>query len=550
MIESLEPRALLSVTPTLHSPPNSALLAIYQGAVHQRRATAALNSGVLQIIGRSNAANDIQVDLRGSRLCVRLNGHTDTFVASRVKRIEIRGGQRDDRITISQNVTPPASIWGGAGNDRIAAAGRGRDVVHGEAGDDVLVGDPRHDTLLGGCGHDKISYLNSPRPTDAAAANDQFAWDLYAKLRQQPGNVFFSPLSASVALSMAAVGARGQTLSQMMQVLHLPSQFGEQFRVLLQQLRTVAPGHPQVKLADAIWAQEGMPLQDDFVAAVADNFGSQPGSLDFTADPEGARQSINDWAADQTNQRITNLLPPGSITPRTRMVLANAIYFLGKWASEFSPEATRDGDFTLSAGAQITTPLMWQNNYYNYYDGGTFQALEIPYQGGDKSMVVLLPRQQGGLAALEQQLSAGNVAEWLRRMQSRNVNLTLPKFNITTGSMSLAQILQQLGMTDAFSGHADFSGITTAGPLQISDVIQKAYVTVAEGGTEAAAVTGVVVGVTACPVRPVSPPPIEFRADHPFVFLIRDNQTGSTLFAGRVERPEAPTADQALPAGT
>lgn len=575
-------------------------------------ASANLRGGRLVIRGATQTPNTINISQSDDVLVVDVNGQSSIFALTKVRRILVYGGRGDDTITLADSVTQCSRIYGGAGNDTITggagndtirgnggddslAGGGGADRFYGGRGADCITLHLTEDRVMGRGREDQIGYdvpqIPGQDPSGPVAPGDddntgdggdtggvpdpgvpadgddtddsgltpvvvdpahevassinEFTWDLYAQLSQQSGDIFFSALSASAALTMAAAGARGDTLTEMLQVLHLSDDPHGAFGQLLEELQSTGDGFPELRIADAIWTQQGMTLQDRFVSILTNAYKSQAATIDFEADPEAARALINDWAADQTNQRITNLLPSGSITEQTRAVLANAVYFLGNWARPFAAEATSNGEFTTESGEKILTPLMHQDSYFSYYGSDDLQVVELPYQGGKQSMVIFLPRRVDGLMALEGQLTDANVATWLGKMTYQDVALTLPKFNITTPTFSLTQALVDLGMRKAF-GDADFSGITSDEPLQISDVLQKTYITVAEKGTEAAAVTAVLVGNSSIGVW--GPEPVSFRADHPFVFAIRDNQSGSIVFSGRVEAPQAPTASQELPA--
>jgi serpin B len=272
--------------------------------------------------------------------------------------------------------------------------------------------------------------------------------------------------------------------------------------------------------------------------------------VDFKAAPDAVRLTINKWVETQTDDKIKDLLPPRSVNSATKLVLTNAIYFKGEWQTKFDKASTKDEDFHLSmtdtgatqtgsahiAAAQtVKAPLMHIEDKFGYFNGGTFQALDIPYKSGELSMIVLLPNDAAGLAALEQSMTAANVQQWLNQLRpGQKVILTLPKFKMTR-QFELAGTLEALGMTRAFQpGKADFSGMTANRDLFISAAIHKAFIDVNEEGTEAAAATALVIESMAM-ARPAVP--IVFRADHPFVFLIRDNLSGSILFMGRVADP-------------
>lgn len=258
--------------------------------------------------------------------------------------------------------------------------------------------------------------------------------------------------------------------------------------------------------------------------------------MDFVGDTENSRSTINRWVEAQTNNRIKDLLPPGTVTPLTRLVLTNAIYFKGTWQTPFNKSSTKPVEFNLSATDKIKSDMMYRSAHMLYAETDQLQAVELPYQGDRLTMIVLLPLKKEGLADVEASLSAESLTALIAKRKSAKVNLTLPKIK-TTYTASLSKTLSALGMVDAFNeGKADFSGIDGTRELSISAVIHKAFCEINEEGTEAAAATGVVmVTKSAAPVK--EPPPIEFKADHPYLYLIRDTQTGSILFLGRVADP-------------
>ena len=391
----------------------------------------------------------------------------------------------------------------------------------------------------------------SPSPsTDQAAlssSNNAFAIDLYGQLRKQDGNLFFSPESISTALAMAYAGARGSTASEMAATLHFslpPDRLHPAMGALLSNLNAAHPGY-QLRVADALWAEKDFHFLDDFLKLTKDDYAAGFHPVDFKAAPEAVRLTINQWVETQTESKIKDLLPPRSVNSTTRLVLTNAIYFKGDWQTQFDKASTKDEDFHLSmtqtVGAQtvatqtIKAPLMHIQDKFRYFNGGTFQALDIPYKSAELSMIVLLPNDAGGLPALEQSMTAANVQQWLNQLRpGQKVILTLPRFKMTR-QFELAGTLGALGMAQSFQqGRADFSGMTANRDLWISAVVHKAFIDVNEEGTEAAAATGIVMRSMAMQREQ---PPIVFRADHPFVFLIRDNVSGSILFMGRVADP-------------
>jgi len=369
-----------------------------------------------------------------------------------------------------------------------------------------------------------------------AEANTAFAIDLYAQLKKQEGNLFFSPYSISTALAMTYAGARGNTAAQMAEVLHFklePEVLHRAFGQLVADLNEQGKkGAYELAVANALWGQKGYGFLKEFLDLTRENYGAGLNEVDFAGATEAVRQRINKWAEDETRGKIKDLIPKGVLTIATRLVLTNAIYFKGNWASQFKKEATRDAPFTLLDGEKVDVPMMDQREDFGYMERETFQALELPYVGEELSMVVLLPREVDGLTALEALLTAENLSEWLPALRKRKVQVYLPKFKMTSAFES-SKALKSMGMTDAFSlALADFSGMNGGTePLSISKVIHKAFVDVNEEGTEAAAATAVVVhGGMGAPT---------FRADRPFLFLIRDNKSGSILFMGRVVNPKA-----------
>jgi serpin B len=339
---------------------------------------------------------------------------------------------------------------------------------------------------------------------------------------------------------MTRAGARGATAAEMDKTLHftlpenkLQPAFGALIREVNGDPMDAKRGY-QLSTANALWGQKGFGFKADFLKLVHDNYGAGLNEVDFKRAAEQARGEINAWVEKETRDKIKNLLQQGDLTPDTRLVLTNAIYFKGDWAGPFKKEQTKQEPFHLTADKKTDAPLMHRTGEYKYLDGGTFQALELPYSGKNLTMVVLLPKKAGGLADFEKDLTAEKVTEWVGGLREQEVIVTLPKFK-TTQRVSLAPTLSEMGVTKAFTLHADLSGMGgSPGDLLISSVIHKAFIDVNEEGTEAAAATAV--GVKSAAVR-VEPPKPVFRADHPFVFLIRDTRSGSILFLGRLADP-------------
>jgi len=374
-----------------------------------------------------------------------------------------------------------------------------------------------------------------------ASGNTAFALDLYAQVRGQSGNLFFSPYSISAALAMTYAGAQGQTETEMAEALHfgLPqSQLHAAFNHLDLELESRAETEPdedtqpfRLNIANSIWGQQDYHFETPFLDTLAVNYGAGLRLLDFIADPEGAREAINAWVSQQTEERIPELLAEGTIQPDIRLVLTNAIYFTAAWASPFEPENTQAGSFWVDGSNEVTVDMMVQTESFPYVAGTGFQAVALPYDGRQLSMLVLVP-DAGQMAQFESQLTADRVAEVVAGLESTNLALEMPKFEYDS-DLSLRETLAAMGMTTAFDpSAADFSGMTGGRDLFIDDVIHQAYVLVDEEGTEAAAATAVLMAPTSAP-----PPPVPLSIDRPFVFLIRDEPTGAILFLGRVTDP-------------
>ena len=384
----------------------------------------------------------------------------------------------------------------------------------------------------------------SVTPVDATSlveGNGVFAFDLYQVLRSKDGNLFYSPHSISMALAMTYAGARTETAQQMAGTLHftLPQdRLHPAFNSLdaeLSQRGQGAQGKDEkgfrLNVVNAIWGQKDYTFQPSFLDILAQNYGAGLRILDFINKTENSRITINDWVSDQTEGRIKDLVPQGAITDLTRLVLTNAIYFNAAWLNQFNKDATKNGQFNLVNGQQVTVPMMKQTATTAYTKGEGYQALELPYDGREISMVILLP-DAGRFQEFEQKLEADQVSGIVTNLKSARVNLTMPRFEFDS-EFSLKDALAAMGMPVAFTDNADFSGMTGKRELFISDVLHKAFVSVDETGTEAAAATAVIVGVTSAPVEP----PVEFNVDRPFIFLIRDIPTGEILFVGRVLNP-------------
>jgi serine protease inhibitor len=372
--------------------------------------------------------------------------------------------------------------------------------------------------------------------------NNEFALDLYRNLKGAEGNLFLSPYSISTALAMTYAGARGDTEAQMGQTLHFTID-GERLHAAFASLQAELDaaqegGQVLLRVANTLWPQDGYPFLETFLALTRQYYGVSVTPVNYVTDTEGARQRINTWAEEKTEHKIKDLIGPGILNSLTRLVLTNAIYFKGNWASQFDETLTEDAAFWVTPSEAVEVPMMTQKREFKYAQHNSIQILELPYVGDDLSMIVLLPTQVGGLAELEEALTPETLEKWTSHVREQEVIVFLPRFKMKS-SFRLDATLMSMGMRDAFNGRADFSGMDGGkGGLYIAAVIHKAFVDVNEEGTEAAAATAVVMELRGLPL-----PPPTFRADHPFIFLIRENRTGSILFLGRVVNPMAKAAD-------
>jgi serpin B len=372
--------------------------------------------------------------------------------------------------------------------------------------------------------------------------NSAFAFKLYQELKEKGGNLFYSPYSISLALAMTYAGARGETAQQMADTLQFmleKERLHPAFNWLDAELASRGEGAAgkdgkgfRLNIVNAIWGQKDYEFLPSFLDVLAENYGAGLRILDFITETEKSRVTINDWVSDQTEGRIEDLIPPGAIDALTRLVLTNAIYFNAAWAYPFDDKVTANGPFYLLDGGQITVPMMRQTESFGYAKGEGYQAVELRYDGDELSMVILLPAS-GNFEAFEEGLQAQQVSDIISDLQLTEVALTMPKFEFDS-EFSLKDTLAGMGMPIAFSGGADFSGMTVNPELCISEVVHKAFVSVDEAGTEAAAATAVIMRLTAVPEHPV-----EVTIDRPFIFLIRDIETGAILFVGRVLNPGA-----------
>jgi serpin B len=383
------------------------------------------------------------------------------------------------------------------------------------------------------------SDATDPETAELIAGNSAFAFDLYQRLREEKdGNLFYSPYSISLALAMTYAGARGETEQQMAATMHytLPQ---ERLHPAFNALDTTLTSYRdddeedgfQLRIANAIWGQEGYKFLPGFLETLAENYGAGLRTVDFVNETEAARQTINDWVSEQTEEKIQDLIPQGMLDPLVSLVLTNAIYFNGKWVLPFEKDNTHDEPFTLLDGSTVSVPMMSQIEDFKYAEGNGYQAVELPYRDSNVSMLFILP-EAGRFEEIEGAFSAESVTTITESLTSQKVHLFVPKFTFES-EFDLSETLIRMGMPAAF-GNADFSGMTGNRDLFISDIVHKAFVAVDEEGTEAAAATAVIMARGAPRIEEA----ILMKLDRPFLFLIRDNDTGTILFIGRVLNPQ------------
>ena len=376
-------------------------------------------------------------------------------------------------------------------------------------------------------------------------ATSTFAIELYSQLRETEKNLFFSPFSIFTALAMVYAGARGSTANQMEQTLHIPLE-QHQFHMALKNLLRILRNDESFKdtvlsIANLLCIKEGYDLLEKFLWTIEDNYNAPIWKLDFSL-VEESRAKINAWVSEQTRGKIKNIID--SIDTEMRLILINAIYFKGMWENTFDKQYTKDEHFTLISDEKLVVPMMHQTKNFSYLEDEQFQILEMPYKANlifgkreQISMVIFLPKQSNSLSELEPLLTIQKIEDYfsrLREQYAQKVKVFFPRFTINM-KYKLRKYLLDLGITEAFTKNADFSGISKEPIIFISDIIHKTFVEVNERGTEAAAVTAMrVVGAS---IGPRKEPPI-FRADHPFLFIIQDLQTKTILFIGKLMNPK------------
>lgn len=367
---------------------------------------------------------------------------------------------------------------------------------------------------------------------EVVEANNNFAFDLYSEIsKKESGNLFYSPYSISSALVMTYEGAKGPTSDEIKSVFHFPDKqtLRSNFAAIYTNLNKNKEDY-QLNTGNALWVQKDFQINEDYKTTVENFYGGKATNLDFIKETEKSRQTINDFIEQQTNDKIKDLIPKGALDATTRLVLTNAIYFKGTWKWEFEETNTQEQNFKVSDSKTVTTKMMSmrpQKSTFNYLETENLQILELPYKGEDISMLIILPKEN--IDSLD--LTAEKLTDYKSQMrETKLTHISIPKFEFDT-KYFMSETLSSLGMPAAFTDNADFSGISDAEQLKITSVIHQAYIKVDEQGTEAAAATGVVMGITSAGGS------TDFIADHPFIFLIQDNKTGNILFFGKVVDP-------------
>jgi serpin B len=393
---------------------------------------------------------------------------------------------------------------------------------------------------LGGCALHSPAVVNAgPPPPVGSTGASGFAARLYDQLRGQRGNLFFSPASIRMALAMTYAGAAGETATQLRLGLDLPDGDAAHAAMAATRARWQAlDGSSRIvlRVANRLWGQRGTHFEPPFLTLARDRYGAPLGEVDFVRAREASRREINGWVSAQTEHKIAELIPPGALDADTRLVLTNAVYLNARWTAPFAPRDTQPAPF-LGAGHDVQVQLMRQKSDLAYADLEGGQLLELNYGDGKLVMDVLLPDRANGLAKLEEQLVDGALPGWLARLSLASVDAALPRFH-SSAQLSLKPLLEAMGMSLPFDRRgADFSGITGGRDLFLSEALHQAVITVDEYGTEAAAATAIVGEWTsAVIVRKQA----VFRADHPFLYLIRERDSDEILFLGRLVDPSAP----------
>lgn len=369
---------------------------------------------------------------------------------------------------------------------------------------------------------------------DTRAAN-AFTLKMLARTKKEKGNVMVSGTSLRQALGAAYVGAAGATAKEIAATFGFPEdprKAASAARAEIDAWQKARGQGAELTVANKIWVDKSMPVKPAYASLVAWAFGAPAQNVDFAKAPDEARRTVNGWVAEQTHDKIKDLLPEGSVDAKTRAVITNAIYFKGKWVNPFPKDATKDEPFKLDAKKTANVPTMHVTDQFRFAKAGNVKVIELRYIGNDLSLLVVLPDAVDGLAKLEETVTADQVDRWAAALQSSRVNLSMPKFTFKWGG-SVKGALQDLGVKTAFTDKADFSGIAMKpGDLTVSDVFHETWVALDELGTEAAAATGTVMKLTSMATGPAT----EMKVDHPFLFFVRGKNR--ILFAGRVVEPK------------
>ncbi|MFA6376014.1 MAG: serpin family protein [Candidatus Paceibacterota bacterium] len=418
-----------------------------------------------------------------------------------------------------------------------------RETPNGQATDDLKSTAPEQNntaTETSGKPSEFKQYAIGKSSSETVNAANQFAFELYNQYKNTNDNVFFSPYSISSALEMTYEGARGATANEIQSVLHFPADAQARIESFAKLYSGINPKNAtyQLSTANALWAQKSYPFDANYAKTIETYYGGKTTNVDFVSDTETSRQTINSWVSSKTNAKIPELFAKGTLDKSTRLVLTNAVYFKGKWSAPFQKEATQEKDFTTAAQSKIKVAMMNRQDDFGYTETADYQTVELPYENNDLSMIVVLPKN-GKTVSVEKNLSEAEFKRIRTSLKSTLTDVYLPKFKFDT-EYNMNETLSSMGMPTAFDlDKADFTGMYEKSQanenLYIGIVVHKAYVDVNEEGTEAAAATGV--GMFAATAVMDPPQPKIFNADHPFIFAIIHNQSGSILFMGKVNDP-------------
>ena len=480
---------------------------------------------------RADEARRRSVENRPKQIADQTKDHHETDKSSVSVFSHVIAGETEYYSTGPQQARPA---------DGTFPAGTAINVIE-EAGSYVLVRAARGPEAYVAADAVKQQESNAMELSGFVESGNQFALELYQQLRSPQGNLFFSPSSISTALAMTCAGAAGETEAEMAKTLHLQmprERLHEGMRVLQTFWKTTDEKRGiRLSLANRLWGQQSYEFLPEFLEVTRDKYGAELARLNFARTAE-ARLTINRWVAEQTENKITDLIPPNTVSSDTKLVLTNAVYFHGIWSVPFNKNRTRQEDFHLTVEETTKVSMMQCRDKFRYGAIDKLQILEMPYGDDSFSMIVLLPEEPAGLADLEDRLTLANLQQWTASLKHEDeVHVYLPRFK-TTSQFEMSSTLEAMGIKSAFDADtADFSGMTGGRDLFISAVIHKAFVDVNEEGTEAAAATGVLMKTRSAPIRKPKQAPV-FRADHPFVLMIRDNRNRAILFLGRIMNPQ------------